>query len=150
MNRVTLYQTTKSEHLTCRDHIELCKFSYQDITPILDSQGEFIIKQEVEKLQYPVQKYVFSQRDWKGNVEERIVYAAFGDQLLELIQCERSKFQNLNDELSRKVAEIADYEHREKYLENEYLQLKAKISKIEQMNWWKRIVFIFKGISSGV
>ena len=146
MNKITLYQTTKSEHLTCRDHIELCQFSYQDITPIRDSQGEFIIDQEVEKLQYPVQKYVFSQRDWKGNVEERIVYAAFGDQLLELIQCERSKFQNLNDELSCKVAEIADYEHREKYLENEYLQLKAKISKIEQMNWWKRIVFIFKGV----
>ena len=145
MNKITLYQTTKSEHLTCRDHIELCQFSYQDMTPIRDSQGEFIIDQEVKKLQYPVQKYVFSQQDWKGNTEERIVYAAFDNELLELIQCERSKAQNLNDELSRKVAEIADYEYREKYLENEYLQLKAKISKIEQMNWWKRIVFIFKG-----
>ena len=153
MNRVTLYQTTKSEHLTCRDHIELCKFSYQDITPILDSQGEFIIKQEVEKLQYPVQKYVFSQRDWKGNVEERIVYAAFGDQLLELIQCERSKFQNLNDEISCRAAQVQDLkgenkvlQQRNSCLENECLQLKTKLSKIEQMNWWERIVFLFKGV----
>ena len=30
-------------------------------------------------------------------------------------------------------------------LENECLQLKTKLSKIAQMNWWKRIVFIFKG-----
>ena len=37
-----------------------------------------------------------------------------------------------------------------KFLENEYLQLKTKISKIAQMNWWKRIVFIFKGVSDGV
>lgn len=145
MNKVTLYQTTKSEHLTCRDHIELCQFSYQDITPIRASEGEFIVDQEVKKLQYPVQKYVFFQKDWKGNVEKRITYAAFDDQLLELIQCERSKFQNLNDELVCKVAEIADYKHREKYLENECLQLKTKLSKIVQMNWWKRIVFIFKG-----
>ena len=32
-------------------------------------------------------------------------------------------------------------------LENECLQLKTKISKIAQMNWWKRIVFIFKGVT---
>ena len=145
MNKVTLYQATKSEHLTCRDHIELFQFSYQDITPIRTSEGEFIIDQEVKKLQYPVQKYVFSQKDWKGNVEERIVYAAFDDELLELIQCERSKFQDLNGELICKVAEIVDYELHEKYIENECLQLKTKLSKIEQMNWWKRIVFIFKG-----
>ena len=35
-------------------------------------------------------------------------------------------------------------------LENECLQLKTKLSKIEQMNWWKRVVFIFKGVSDGV
>ena len=152
MNRVALYQTTKSEHLTCRDQIELCRFSYQDMTPIRDSQGEFIIDQEVKKLQYPVQKYVFSQQDWKGNTEERIVYAAFDDLLLELIQCERSKVQNLNDEIVCKVAHIQDLkgensvlQQRHSSLENECLQLKTKISKIEQMNWWKRIVFIFKG-----
>ena len=157
MNKVTLYQATKSEHLTCRDHIELCQFSYQDIAPIRASEGEFIIDQEVKKLQYPVQKYVFYQKDWKGNVEERVVYAAFDTQLLELIQCERSKFQDLNDELVCKVAQIQDLkgensalQQRHSRLENEYLQLKIKLSKIAQMNWWKRIVFIFKGVSDGV
>ena len=159
MNKVTLYQTTKSEHLTCRDQIELCKFSYQDITPIRASEGEFIVDQEVKNLQYPVQKYVFSQKDWKGNVEERIVYAAFDDELLELIQCERSKFQRLNDEIVCRIAEVSDLKHEvvvlnmdigalkadKMFLENECLQLKAKLSTIAQMNWWKRIVFIFKG-----
>lgn len=152
MNKVTLYQTTKSEHLTCRDQIELCQFSYQDIAPIRDSEGEFIIYQEAKKLQYPVQKYVFYQKDWKGNVEKRITYATFDDELLELIQCERSKFQNLNDELVCKVAQIQDLkgennvlQQRHSRLENECLQLKTKLCKIEEMNWWKRIVFIFKG-----
>ena len=159
MNRVTLYQTTKSEHLTYRDQIELCRFSYQDMTPIRDSQGEFIIDQEIKKLQHPVQKYVFSQRDWKGNTEERIVYAAFDNELLELIQCERSKVQNLNDEITCRVAQIQDLKQEiitlnmdigtlkadKVFLENECFQLKTKLSKIAQMNWWKRIVFIFKG-----
>ena len=31
------------------------------------------------------------------------------------------------------------------FLENECLQLKTKLGKIGQMNWWERIVFIFKG-----
>ena len=159
MNKVTLYQTTKSEHLTCRNHIELCQFSYQDITPIRDSEGEFIIDQEVKKLQYPVQKYVFSQRDWKGNVEERIVYAAFDDELLELIQCERNKFQSLNDEIKHLLEgkrilraenkslanEVYVLAGKNISLENECLQLKTKLCKIAQMSWWKRIVFIFKG-----
>lgn len=149
MNKVTLYQTTKSEHLTYSGHIVASQLTYDDVTRIRGSD-EFISKQEIKNIEYPVQKYVFSQKDWKGNIEERIVYAAFDDELLELIQCERSKFQNLNDELVCKVAEIVDYELHEKYMENECLQLKTKLSKIAQMNWWKRIVFIFKGVSDGV
>ena len=152
MNKITLYQTNKSEHLTCRDQIELYQFSYQDITPIRASEGEFIIDQEVKKLQYPVQKYVFSQKDWKGNVEKRIVYAAFDNELLELIQCERSKFQNLNDDLVCKVAQIQDLkgensvlQQRHSRLENESLQLKTENDKVRKMNFWKRLVFLFKG-----
>ena len=153
MNKITLYQTNKSEHLTCRDQIELCQFSYQDITPIRDSQGEFIIDQEVKKLQYPIQKYVFSQKDWKGNVEERIVYAAFDNELLELIQCERSKFQNLNDDLVCKVAQIQDLkgensvlQQRHSRLENECLQLKSENDKVRKMSFWERLVFYLKGL----
>lgn len=144
MNKVTLYQTTKSEHLTYSGHVTASQMTYDDVTRIRGSD-KFISKREIKNLEYPVQEYVFLQQDWKGNVEKRIVCAAFDDELLELIQCERSKFQNLNDDLVCKVAEIADYKHREKYLENECLQLKTKLSKIVQMNWWKRIVFIFKG-----
>ncbi len=158
MNKVTLYQTTKSEHLTYSGYIAPSQLTYDDVTRIRSSD-EFISKQEVKKLQYPVQKYVFSQQDWKGNVEERIVYASFDNELLELIQCERGKFQNLNDELICRIAEVSDLKHEiialnmgigtlkadKMFLENECLQLKTKLSKIAQMNWWKRIVFIFKG-----
>ena len=151
MRKVTLYQTNKSEHLTYSGYIAANQLTYDNVVRIRDSD-EFISKQEIKNIEYPVQKYVFSQQDWKGNVEERIVYAAFDDELLELIQCERSKFQNLNDELVCKVAQIQDLkgEHsvlqqRHSRLENECLQLKTKLSKIAKMNWWKRILFIFKG-----
>ena len=151
MNKVTIYQTTKSEHLTYYGYIAASQLTYDDVTRIRSSD-EFISKQEVKRIEYPVQKYVFSQQDWKGNVEERIVYAAFDNELLELIQCERSKFQNLNDELVCKVAQIQDLkgennvlQQRHSRLEDECLQLKTKLSKIAQMSWWKRILFIFKG-----
>lgn len=163
MNKVTLYQTTKSEHLTYSGHIAASQVTYDDVTRIRGSD-EFISKQEIKNIEYPVQKYVFSQKDWKGNVEERITYTAFDDELLELIQCERNKFQSLNDDLVCKVAEVSDLKHEiialnmnigtlkadKTFLENECLQLKTKLSKIAQMNWWKRIVFIFKGVSDGV
>ena len=156
MNKVTLYQTTKSEHLTCSWHVAASQLTCDDVTRIRGSD-EFIYKQEIENIEYPVQKYVFSQKDWKGNVEERIVYAAFDDELLELIQCERSKFQSLIDELVCKADQTQDLkgennvlQQRHSRLENECLQLKTKLSKIAQMNWWKRIVFIFKGVSDGV
>lgn len=163
MNKVTLYQTTKSEHLTYSGYIAASQLTYDDVTRIRSSD-EFISKQEIKNIEYPVQKYVFSQQDWKGNVEERIVYASFDDELLELIQCERSKFQNLNNEVVCKVAEVSDLKHEiivlnmdigmlkadKKFLENECLQLKTKFSKIAQMSWWKRIVFTFKGVSDGV
>lgn len=151
MNKITLYQTTKSEHLTYSGHIEVRQLGYDDVTRIRGSD-KFISKREVKSLEYPIQEYVFLQQDWKGNIEERIVYAAFDDELLELIQCERSKFQNLNNKLLCKVAQIQDLkgennvlQQRHSRLENECLQLKTKLSKIAQMNWWKRIVFIFKG-----
>ena len=151
MNKVILYQTTKSEHLTHSGHIAASQMTYDNVIRIRGSD-EFISKQEIKNIEYPVQKYVFLQQDWKGNVEERIVYAAFDDELLELIQCERSKFQKLNDELVCKVSQIQDLkgensvlQQHSSHLENECLQLKTKFSKIAQMNWWKRIVFIFKG-----
>lgn len=158
MNKVNLYQTTESEHLTYSGYIEASQMLYDDVVRVRGSD-EFISKKVIKNVKYPVQKYVFSQRDWKGNVEERIVYAAFDDQLLELIQCEREKFQNLNDTLTSCKAEISDLKHEivalnmyigalkadKEFLEEEHLQLKTKLDKIEQMNWWKRLVFIFKG-----
>ena len=144
MNKVTLYQTTKSEHLTYSGHIAASQVTYDDVTRIRGSD-EFISKQEIKRIENPVQKYVFSQKDWKGNIEERIVYAAFDEQLLELIQCERSKFENLNNELVCKSAELSDLKSKNLYLEDQWLISKTKLCKIEQMGFWKRLVFLFRG-----
>ena len=111
MNKVTLYQTTKSDHLVSVNHLEPSQYSYNDITPIRDGGGDCIVDQKIKNINIPIQKYVFCQKDWKGNVEERIVYASFDDQLLELIQCERSKFQKLNDEIVCRTEEVSDLKH---------------------------------------
>lgn len=42
-------------------------------------------------------------------------------------------------------AELSDLKSKNLYLEYQWLISKTKLCKIEQMNWWKRIVFIFKG-----
>lgn len=146
MNKVTLYQVTKSEHLVSSNRLELSQFSYDDITPIRGGDGEFIIDKEIKNITIPVQKYVFLQKHWKtGEVTENIVYAAFDKDLLELIQCERSKFRDLNDNLICKVAEISDLKADKMYLEDQCLKLKTELSKMKQMSFWKRLVFLFKG-----
>ena len=146
MKKVTLYQVNKTDQVVSGDHLELRQYSYDQITPIRNSD-EFIIQKDkcVEVTKLPVQKYVFCQKDWKGNVEERIVYASFDNELLELIQCERSKFESLNNELVCKSAELSDLKSKNLYLEDQWLISKTKICKIEQMGFWKRLVFLFRG-----
>ena len=144
MNKVTLYQVSKSEHMIYSDRMEVSNFNYDQLQHIRCSD-EFILKQEVQSISIPIQKFVFSQKDWKGNTEEKIVYATFDDTLLELIQCERSKFKDLNDSLVCKQAEISNLKDKVLYLEKEWLQSKNKIDKFKQMNFWKRLVYLFKG-----
>ena len=96
MKKVTLYQVNKTEKIVSGDHLELRQYSYDQITPIRNSD-EFIIQKDkcVEVTKLPIQKYVFCQKNWKtGGTSCNSVYACFDDELLELIQCERSKFQN--------------------------------------------------------
>ena len=146
MNKVTLYQVNKSEHLVSSNRLELIQFSYDAITPIHDESGEFIIDKEIKNITIPVQKYVFSHKPWEtGVVSENIVYAAFDDDLLKLIQCERNKFSDLNNNLICKVAEISDLKSDKMYLEDQCLKLKTELSKVKQMSFWKRLVFLFKG-----
>lgn len=148
MKKVTLYQVSKTDQAVSGDHLELRQYSYDQITPIRNSD-EFIIQKDkcVAVVNLPVQKYVFCQKNWKtGEVIENTAYACFDDELLKLIQCERSKFENLNNELVCKSAELSDLKSKNLYLEDQWLISKTKLCKIAQMNWWKRIVFIFKGV----
>ena len=147
MKKVTLYQVSKTDQVVSGDHLELRQYSYDQITPIRNSD-EFIIQKDkcVKVTNLPVQKYVFCQKNWKtGEVIENIAYACFDDELLELIQCERSKFESLNNELVCKSAELSDLQSKNLYLEDQWLISKTKLCKIEQMGFWKRLVFLFRG-----
>ena len=147
MKKVTLYQVSKTEKIVSGDHLELSSYGRDQITHIRNSD-EFIIEKDkcVEVTNLPIQKYVFCQKNWKtGEVSENIVYAAFDNELLDLIQCERSKFENLNNELVCKSAELSDLKSKNLYLEDQWLISKTKLCKIEQMGFWKRLVFLFRG-----
>lgn len=146
MKKVTLYQVNKTDHMVTGNHLELRQYSYDQITPIRDS-GEFVIHNGYEKsITLPIQKFVFCQKHWKtGEVIENIAYACFDDELLKLIQCERSKFENLNNELVCKSAELGNLKSKNLYLEDQWLISKTKLCKIEQMGFWKRFVFLFRG-----
>lgn len=147
MNKVTLYQVSENTQIVSGDHLELRQYSYDQIAPIRNSD-EFIIQKDkcVEVTNLPIQKYVFCQKNWKtGEVSKNVVYAAFDDQLLELIQCERSKFENLNNELVCKSAELSALKSKNLYLEDQWLIPKTKLCKIEQMGFWKRLVYLLKG-----
>ena len=140
MKRVTLYQVSKTDQVVSGDHLELRQYSYDQITPIRNSD-EFIIEKDkcVEVTNLPIQKFVFNRKDWKsGGVETNIFYACFDDELLELIQCERGVLESLNshnDSLIKKNL----------HLEDQWLISKTKLCKIEQMGFWKRLVFLFRG-----
>ena len=56
MNRVTLYQATKSEHLVQSNYIQL--MSFDNVTHIRGSD-EFIPKQEVKHINIPIQEIRF-------------------------------------------------------------------------------------------
>ena len=147
MKKVTLYQVSENTQIVSGDHLELRQYSYDQIAPIRNSD-EFIIQKDkcVEVTNLPIQKYVFCQKNWKtGEVIENIIYAVFDEELLKLIQCERDEFENLNNSLIVKCAEIGDLKAKNLYLEDQWLISKTKLCKIEQMGFWKRLVYLFKG-----
>ena len=146
MKKVIVYQVNKTEHVVTGDHLELLQYSYDQITPIRDSD-EFVIHNGYEKsITLPIQKYVFCQKHWKtGHIDESVVYAAFDEELLKLIQCERSRFNELQKDLVELSGKIGALEADNLHLENQWLKSKAELCKIKQMGFWKRLVYLFKG-----
>lgn len=146
MKKVTLYQVNKTEHAVTGNHLELRQYSYDQITPIRDS-GEFVIPVgEVKSISLPIQRFVFSQKHWKtGEVDENIVYASFDEALLQLIQCERSRFSELQKDLVELSGKIGTLQADNLHLENQWLKSKTELCKIKQMGFWKRLVYLFKG-----
>ena len=147
MKKVTLYQVNKTDHMVSGDHLELRQYSYDQITPIRDSGGEFVIHNGYEKaITLPIQKFVFCQKHWKtGEVDQNIIYAVFDEELLKLIQCERDEFENLNNSLIVKCAEIGDLKAKNLQLEDRLVKANKAVDKVNQMGFWKRLVYLFKG-----
>lgn len=146
MKKVTLYQVNKTDHMASGDHLELQQYSHDQLSHIRDSD-EFLIKDDrVKVTTLPIQKYVFCQKHWKtSEVEKNVVYAAFDGELLELIQCERSKFESLNNELVCKAAEIGDLKTKNLQLEARIVKANKVVDKVNQMGFFKRLNYLFKG-----
>lgn len=146
MKKVTLYQVTKSEHTVSGDHLELSSFNRNQLVRVHNSD-EFLIRYpHAEVINFPIQKYIFCQKHWKtGEVDEEIVYVAFDNELLTLIQCERNKFKELQRDLVELSGKLGTLQADNLYLENQWLKSKTELCKIKQMGFWKRLVYLFKG-----
>lgn len=146
MKKVTLYQVNKKDHMVTGNHLELRQYSYDQITPIRDS-GEFVIPVgEVKSITLPIQRFVFCQKHWKtGRIDESVVYAAFDEELLKLIQCERSRFSELQKDLVELSGKLGTLQADNSYLEDRLVKLNKVVDKVNQMGFWKRLVYLFKG-----
>jgi hypothetical protein len=146
MKKVTLYQVNKTDHMVTGNHLELRQYSYDQITPIRDS-GEFVIPVgEVKSITLPIQRFVFCQKHWKtGRIDESVVYAAFDEELLKLIQCERSRFSELQKDLVELSGKIGTLQADNSYLEDRIVKANKVVDKVNQMGFWKRLVYLFKG-----
>ena len=146
MKKVTLYQVNKTDHMVTGNHLELRQYSYDQITPIRDS-GEFVIPVgEVKSITLPIQRFVFCQKHWKtGRIDESVVYAAFDEELLKLIQCERSRFSELQKDLVELSGKLGTLQADNSYLEDRLVKLNKVVDKVNQMGFWKRLVYLFKG-----
>lgn len=147
MKKVIVYQVNKTEHVVTGNHLELRQYSYDQVTPIRDSGGEFVIHNGYEKLiTLPIQKFVFCQKHWKtGHIDESITYAAFDEELLKLIQCERDEFENLNNSLIVKCAEIGDLKAKNLQLEDRLVKANKVVDKVNQMGFGNVLFIYLKG-----
>ena len=146
MKKVTVYQVSKTDHMVTGDHLELRQYSYDQITPIRNSDEFLVHYPHAEVINLPIQKFVFYQNNWKtGHIDENIVYAAFDGELLKLIQCERSRFNGLQKDLVELSGNLGTLQADNLYLENQWLKSKTELCKIKQMGFWKRLVYLFKG-----
>lgn len=146
MKKVTIYQVNKTEHVVSGDHLELRQYSFDQITPIRNSDEFVIPVGYVKSITLPIQKFVFSQKHWKtGKIDENIVYASFDEDLLQLIQCERSRFNGLQKDLVELSGKLGTLQADNLHLENQWLKSKTELCKIKQMGFWKRLVYLFKG-----
>lgn len=146
MKKVTVYQVSKTEHMVSGDHLELSSFNRDQLVRVRNSE-EFLVRYpHAEVINLPIQKFVFCQKHWKtGEINENIVYASFDDALLELIQCERSRFNGLQKDLVELSGNLGALQADNLYLENQWLKSKTELCKIKQMGFWKRLVYLFKG-----
>lgn len=146
MKKVTLYQVSKTDHMVSGDHLELSSFNQDQLVRVRNSD-EFLVRYpHAEVINLPIQKFVFCQKHWRtGEVDKNIVYTSFDDQLLELIQCERSRFSELQKDLVELSGKIGTLQADNLHLENQWLKSKTELCKIKQMRFWKRLVYLFKG-----
>ena len=146
MKKVTLYQVNKTDHMVSGDNLELSSFNRDQLVRVRNSD-EFVVYNGCEKvINLPIQKFVFSQENWKtGEIDENIFYATFDNELLKLIQCERSRFSELQRDLVDLSGKLGTLQADNSYLEDRIVKANKVVDKVNQMGFWKRLVYLFKG-----
>ena len=117
MKQVIVYTTKANTVLSYGDHI-----TQRQITSMYQTSfqaGEFFDKTSIEEIHLPIQRF-----RWQDDKE---IFAAFDEELLELIGCLQSQKDN----------EIAVS------LEKRTKPLLQKIKQYESMAFWQRVKFVF-------
>lgn len=131
MKEVTLY-TAKKKQVLSYDMQNIRQYNYLDISVPIRHSNSFINKREIEDINIPVQRFC-----WQDDNGFREIYAAFDQELLELIGCSQEKFKN-------DVNQAADRLVNQKY--SELIDDKIELEKLQSMNTWAAIRWIFKRI----
>lgn len=117
MKQVTVY-TVKKDVVPCYGKI-IPRHSYLGVSDIRSEAGEFFPKSAIETIHLPIEKF-----RWQDGKE---VYAAFDEELLELIGC-------LQDQKSAEISRAVNK------------QVDIKIEKIQNslktMTFWQRVKFV--------
>lgn len=134
MKQITLYSATK-QIVQSYNLNSIPQYCYPPIQDILSVRNSDILldKQEVEVKHLPVERFCWGNKDGVS----REIYAAFDEELREIIGCSQEKFQ-------RDVQTATDRRVNQQY--QALLLEKSELETLKGMNLWQRLAWAISGI----
>jgi antitoxin component of RelBE/YafQ-DinJ toxin-antitoxin module len=124
MKRVIVYTTKKTESLS-HGH-DIPHYSFSSAADLSFQAGEMFVKQTINEIRLPIQRFCWS--------DGREVFAAFDEELLEMIGC-------LQDQKDMEI-----YKAAKEAVERAVKPLEEQISSFHSMKVWKRFKFFLFGL----